>query len=144
MGGAGAGVSMQGVSMRVGGGAAGCRNVGAPSACPASEPAAAAYPPSSAPASAPPPSPASVPGKGVRVRICGLVARPELNGCIAGVVGPLAQRGGRIPVRIPLPAQFAGQGVKLKPANVKANYTLFDMALSEDDALLRADHELDL
>ena len=140
--GAGAGVSMQGVSMRVGGGAAGCRNVGAPSACPAPVPASAAYPPSSAPASAPPPSPASVPGKGVRVRICGLVARPELNGCIAEVVGPLAQ-GGRIPVRILLPAQFAGQGVKLKPANVKANYTLFDLALSEDDALLRAAHELD-
>ena len=142
MGGAGAGVSMQGVSMRVGGGAAGCRDVGAPSACAASGPAAAAYPPSSAPASAPPPSPASVPGKGVRVRICGLVARPELNGCIAEVVGPLAQ-GGRVPVRILLPAQFAGQGVKLKPANVKANYTLFDLALSEDDALLRAAHELD-
>ena len=84
-----------------------------------------------------------MPGKGVRVRICGLVARPELNGCIAEVVGPLAQRGGRIPVRIPLPAQFAGQGVKLKPANVKANYTLFDLVLSEDDALLRAAHELD-
>ena len=83
-----------------------------------------------------------MPGKGVRVRLCGLVARPELNGCIGEVVGPLAE-GGRIPVRILLPAEFAGQGVKLKPASVQANYTLCGLGLSEDDALMRAAHALD-
>ena len=126
MGGAGAGAGA-GVSMRVGGGAAGCRDVGGPSASS----------PSASSPSAPP-----VPGKGVRVRLCGLAARPELNGCIGEVVGPIAE-GGRIPVRILLPAEFAGQGVKLKPANVQANYTLFGLGASEDDALMRASHELD-
>ena len=75
------------------------------------------------------PTPKPVPSRdrrrvseGKTVELHSLKARPELNGCIAEVVGPLAQ-GGRVPVRILLPAQFAGQGVKLKPANVRAEGT---------------------
>ena len=101
VGGAGAGA---GVSVRVGGGAAGCRNVGGPSA--------------SSPSASSPSAPPCQLARGARVRLCGLVARAELNGCIGEVVGPMAE-GGRIPVRILLPAELAGQGVKLKPANIQ-------------------------
>ena len=106
VGGASAGA---GVSVRVGGGAAGCRSV---------SPAASTPTPHR---NAHPAAPSCRLARGVRVRLCGLVARAELNGCIGEVVGaPEPGNSGRIPVRIILPAEFTGQGVKLKPDNVQA------------------------
>jgi hypothetical protein len=51
--------------------------------------------------------------RGTRVVITGLAARPELNGCVARVVGDL--KDGRVPVEVPSEAKH----VRLRPANMR-------------------------
>ena len=56
--------------------------------------------------------------KGVRVRLSGLAARPELNGAVGELTGDLEAESGRCAVKLLAPAEHAGKGLKVKPANL--------------------------
>ena len=56
---------------------------------------------------------------GVRVQLCGLLGRTELNGAAGQVFGCEDAVSGRIPVRLVEPIQFAGETVKLKLENIR-------------------------
>lgn len=51
---------------------------------------------------------------GDRVRLINLVARPELNGCLGQIAGPLEPESGRYPVKL-----SDGGGLKVKPQNLR-------------------------
>eukprot|EP00965_Chrysotila_dentata_P000318 10524-Pleurochrysis_carterae.AAC.2 len=55
---------------------------------------------------------------GSYVRIHSLVARPELNGCVAEVAGPADPKSGRYPLHIAAQAGMEQRGVKVKPENL--------------------------
>ena len=56
--------------------------------------------------------------KGMRVRLEGLKARPELNGCIGVLTGGVAESG-RAPVKLVASEVHAGMLLQVKPANMR-------------------------
>ena len=63
------------------------------------------------------PAPAAALAAGAEVRLCGLVARQDLNERRGVVAGP-PNDAGRIPVRVSQAGALAAEQVLLKPANV--------------------------
>ena len=70
------------------------------------------------PAPQPPASPASEWARGMRVRLQGLVARPELNGAIGVLLGEVEVDSGRAPVKLMAPPEHAGKTLKTKRDNM--------------------------
>ena len=56
--------------------------------------------------------------KGIRVRLEGLKARPELNGCTGVLIGGVAESG-RAPVKLVSSEVHAGMLLQVKPANMR-------------------------
>ena len=56
--------------------------------------------------------------RGMRAKLRGLQARPELNGASAVVLGPAAEDSGRVPIQLLAPPEHAGTTIKVKPANL--------------------------
>ena len=61
---------------------------------------------------------ASVWKRGMRVRLVGLEAKPELNGSIGALLGEIDAESGRVPLVILGPTEHAGKQMKVKPANM--------------------------
>jgi hypothetical protein len=70
------------------------------------------------PAPQPPASPPSEWARGTRVRLQGLVARPELNGAIGVLLGEVEVDSGRAPVKLMAPPEHAGKTLKTKRDNL--------------------------
>lgn len=66
----------------------------------------------------PPASPPSEWARGMRVRLQGLVARPELNGAIGVLIGEVEVESGRAPVKLMAPPEHAGKTLKTKRDNL--------------------------
>ena len=56
--------------------------------------------------------------RGSRVRLSGLAARPELNGCIGLLMSDVEAESGRAAVKVLAPPEHTGKEMKVKPANL--------------------------
>ena len=57
--------------------------------------------------------------RGMRVQLEGLAARPELNGSLGVLLGPMDSESGRVPVKLVEPEAQAGKTMKVKAANLR-------------------------